>query len=238
MHIVKLDAVDSTNRFLKDLCHAADPDNFTVITARNQTAGRGQMGATWVSEPGQNLTFSVLLRDLELPVGDQFVINIAVSVAIVSVLLKHHIADTSIKWPNDILAGKKKVGGILIENVISGSSFYTIAGIGLNVNQVNFEGFPRAGSLKCATLKSFDLDLLLNEILESLRYHIGFIHEPDYLLTYYLGYLFNKDRVAVFRQGTATFNGIIRGITPAGELIVETEDKMHHFRLKEVEMQY
>ena len=148
MRLVKLDAIDSTNDFLKDLIRQQDVENFTVISAENQTKGKGQMGAVWNSEQGKNLIMSVLIKDFLSDPKDVFNLNIVISLAVIRSLEQLNIPKLSIKWPNDIMADNKKIGGILIENSFkSDQTIASIVGIGLNVNQTHFENLPQASSL-------------------------------------------------------------------------------------------
>ena len=112
----------------------------TVVSTYNQTAGRGQRGNSWESEPHKNLTFSVLLKPQHIIAREQFYISEIVSVAIVNTLRKYIIDQPiAIKWPNDIYVNDDKICGILIENTLSGYSIsQSIAGIGININQQTF----------------------------------------------------------------------------------------------------
>ena len=92
--------------------------NFTVVVAENQTNGRGQRGANWEVENGKNLTFSVLIKDVLLKVEEVFNLNVIVAVSLFQTLDQLKILNLAIKWPNDILADNRKIGGILIENIL------------------------------------------------------------------------------------------------------------------------
>src|SRR6218665_3951820 len=114
MKVIKLDAIDSTNEFLKELLSKQTVENFTVVTAENQTKGKGQMGAVWNSEVGKNLIMSVLIKDFFTGSSVIYNLNIAVSLAVIQSLQEKKIPKLSIKWPNDIMSDPKKIGGILI----------------------------------------------------------------------------------------------------------------------------
>ena len=116
MHIIKLNAIDSTNSYLKELTSKQTVENFTVVMAENQTNGRGQRGANWEVETGKNLTFSVLIKDVLLNFEEVFNLYVVVAVSLFQTFIKLKIPDLSIKWANDILSDKKKICGILIEN--------------------------------------------------------------------------------------------------------------------------
>lgn len=135
--IIWLDSIDSTNEEAKR--HISDIDNLSVLSAYEQTDGRGQRGNTWTSTPGENLMFSIVLKNPKVSARDQFVINEITSLSIVDFLSQHRIS-ARIKWPNDIYVGSKKICGILIENSLRGSGISSsILGIGLNINQRNFD---------------------------------------------------------------------------------------------------
>src|SRR4051812_14072234 len=115
MKLIKLDAIDSTNDFLKSLSSQDELENFTVVTAENQTKGKGQMGAKWQSESGKNLIMSVLVKDFLFDNEQVFNLSIIVATSVIEVLKTFDIPELSIKWPNDIMSYTKKIGGILIE---------------------------------------------------------------------------------------------------------------------------
>ena len=124
--------LDSTNDEL--LRHIGAYDNLSVIAAESQTAGRGQRGNCWHTEPGENLTFSILLKP-DIPAGEFMRLNFAAATAVRDYLTARGIA-AQIKWPNDIYVGKRKICGMLVENGISdGLIKWSVSGIGINVNQ-------------------------------------------------------------------------------------------------------
>jgi BirA family biotin operon repressor/biotin-[acetyl-CoA-carboxylase] ligase len=166
MQLIKLNATDSTNNYLKQLILERTLDDFSVVLANHQTNGRGQRGASWLSEKGRNLTFSVLKRNIAIKTNEHFLLNILVSLSIIKTLEGFNIPKLSIKWPNDILSDHYKISGILIETLIKNKQIeYAIIGIGLNVNQVSFEGLPKASSLKNIMPLTFDRDELLTKII-------------------------------------------------------------------------
>ena len=146
--IIWLDSVDSTNDEAKR--RISDLDNLSVLSTLSQTKGRGQGDHIWLSEPGRNLLFSIILKYsssadavqshlLSVQAHDQIVISQITALSIVDLLAAHDI-EAKIKWPNDIYAGDKKICGILIEHSVCGKWLTSsIIGIGLNVNQRNFD---------------------------------------------------------------------------------------------------
>ncbi len=131
MPIIKLDAIDSTNDYLKQLAKEQLLENYTAVMAFEQTKGRGQMGTEWVSEAGKNLTVSVLVKDLPLDTVSIYDFNVAVALSAIGLIVANGIVKVNVKWPNDIMAENKKVGGILIENSLkSDGSFNSVVGLG------------------------------------------------------------------------------------------------------------
>ena len=173
MKLIKLDAIDSTNEFLKGLSNKQELENFTVVTAESQTKGKGQMGAVWASETGKNLILSVLVKDFLSDICQIFNLNIIVSLAVIEAIECYKIPDLSIKWPNDIMSYNKKIGGILIENSIkSDGSIVSIVGLGLNVNQTNFENLPKASSMAVICDTKYNKDDLLFTIIDKIEYNL------------------------------------------------------------------
>ena len=150
------DTVDSTNTRLM-----AERDSLpdrTVYAALYQTAGRGQKGNRWESRAGENLTFSILFKPEALPAADQFILSQIVALGLTDYLAEKGLAAT-IKWPNDIYTGDRKICGTLIEPVLAeGRVSAAVAGIGLNINQVQFDPtLPNPTSLACETGRQFDI---------------------------------------------------------------------------------
>lgn len=243
MQLIKLDATDSTNDYLKSLAKSEYLEDFTVVVAENQIKGKGQMGAKWYSEPGKNLTCSVLKKNLNLSISDQFVLNCCVSLAVYKTLKVICIPDLSIKWPNDILSGSHKICGILIENICSGNLISTsVMGIGLNVNQQNFNNLQNASSLKMLLGTALDVEGLLRHILKNLKevFKLWERNGYQYLLDLYKDLLFRRDRPSTFKNSSEElFMGFIRGVTREGKLIVALEDNvLTAFDRKEIILLY
>lgn len=242
MKLIKLDAIDSTNEFLKGLSNNQSVDNFTVVTTESQTKGKGQMGSTWVSEPSKNLIMSVLVKGFLLDSCRIFDINIAVSVSIIQALETFDTPELSIKWPNDIMSYNKKIGGILIENSIkSDGSINSIVGLGLNVNQTNFEHLPKASSLAAICKATFDKEALLFKIVEKLEHNIqSWNQDKEALWENFTNTLFKKGIPMPFSdENQQNFMGIIQGVSSIGKLqILLEDDSVSEFDIKEVQMLY
>ena len=243
MELIKLSATDSTNDYLKELASKHVLQNYTVVTTNHQMMGRGQMGATWISEPGKNLTFSLLLYDALDNIDSIFSLNIAVATAIIEVLKNENIPDLKIKWPNDIMSANKKVGGILIENIIkSATDIQSIIGIGINVNQRNFEGLPQASSLCLATGRFYNCDELLVKIVEKIKLNVVQISEgkASDIWESYRNLLFKKGLPMPFEnQEKQRFMGIIQGVNQTGQLeLLLEDDSVQVYGIKEIQMLY
>ena len=243
MHIIKLPAIDSTNSYLKDMTTKQSVENFTVVVAENQTNGRGQRGANWEVESGKNLTFSVLIKDVLLNFEEVFNLNVIVAVSLFQTFSNLKIPNLSIKWANDILADKKKICGILIENQFkSNSEIFSVIGIGINVNQENFANLPQASSLKKISGQDWNKDEVLLSFLNQFQNNINMYKNEGakYFWEVYHKNLFKKNMPMAFENSENTkFMGIIKQVLPNGLLQIELEDdSLQLFDIKEIKMLY
>ena len=238
MNIIKLDATDSTNSFLKEMVVGGVVTDYTVVVAEHQTNGRGQMGTVWDSDKGKNLMFSLFkdlsMHDVEFP----FYINMAICLAVFKTLKALNIPNLSIKWPNDILSADKKICGILIENVIKNRLNSTIIGIGINVNQTKFNNLPKASSIKNITGVHYNLDEILNSIIRNTKHYSLLLEQEKYdvVKDEYENNLFRKNKPSTFKNADGElFSGFIKGVTKYGKLQVILEDEIiKKFDLKEI----
>lgn len=218
-----INSTNSTNTLLKQLAVEGNPPEY--VYAGYQTAGRGQTGNSWESEEGKNLLCSILLP----PDKNLYFLNIAVSVAICRIIK----SVLSIKWPNDIYYNDKKLAGILLENAIVGSQIkYSIAGIGLNVNQTVFvSNAPNPVSLKQITGKEYDIDQLMRELLESVK---AVLHEPEEVIwAEYKAHLYRKEGYWPFEDQNGIFEARIEDILPTGEIVLRdknNKERIYHFK--------
>ena len=243
MEIIKLNATNSTNTYLKNFLKEKQVKDLSCIWALSQTQGRGQQGAKWISEPGKNLTFSVLKKFENLPSEYHFLLNMEVSLAIFRALKKLYIPDLAVKWANDILSSKKKICGILIENTLHKEQISSsIIGIGLNVNQVFFNDLPNVSSLQKIMGHPFDLEEVLLLICQELEVSLKSLSPTRFesMLDEYHTHLFRKDKPSTFEYPNGErFMGYIRGVSHNGQLQVEQEDAlMSSFSLKEIKLLY
>jgi BirA family transcriptional regulator, biotin operon repressor / biotin---[acetyl-CoA-carboxylase] ligase len=223
-HLIELKTVDSTNNYAKELIGRGEAVEGTLIVAETQQQGRGQRENSWESEPGKNLTFSLVLEPKTLSVQLQFILSKCISLSLYKFLKALTSLDVYIKWPNDILIDGKKVAGILIENiVVSGMIKHSIVGIGINVNQEKFEKTAHAASIFMLNHKTYDLNFLLTTLC-------NFI-ESQYLLLKnnsfeaidkdYMHALFRYNEVASYFYMGNTIEAAIIGIDSYGKLILQ-----------------
>ena len=248
--IIWLDSIDSTNDEARR--RISTLDNLSVLSAFRQTAGRGQRGSTWSATTGENLTFSIILKyDTEAFRGIRAVDQSAVSeIAVLSVidLLAAHETEAKIKWPNDIYVGDRKICGILIENSVRESLLSSsIIGIGLNVNQTVFDPtLPNPTSMALChpqtDWQSLPLEPLLEEFMNIFKgYCVRYLNITGGLARLrrlYLSQMWRINERSGFIDNASgrRFEGIIRGLSEVGHLIVEDTEKggLKEFAFKEI----
>jgi BirA family transcriptional regulator, biotin operon repressor / biotin---[acetyl-CoA-carboxylase] ligase len=230
-HPIKmLEQVNSTNSFALDLIRESPPAEGYVVWAKEQFAGRGQRGTAWSSEPGTNLTFSVILRPQFLSITDQFKLTKAIALGI-SGFVSHCLEDyanVKIKWPNDIYVKNCKIAGILIENVLEQSTLkYSVVGIGLNVNQVTFDpSIPNPISLKMLTGKDVDTEDCLKLLCSFIEKWYLVLRKTDYqqLDEAYHNLLYRKGIWSDYNLGGEIIKGEITGVSSAGHLVLNKKN--------------
>jgi len=237
--ITELDSVDSTNNYIAKAIEAGNYHWGTAILAHFQTNGRGQRAATWQSDNGQNLTFSFAVPLNGFDSRAYFSVSRAISLAIVEAIKFHSGDNVSIKWPNDILVGHKKIAGILIENKLRKKPA-AICGIGLNINQVDFPDLPHVSSLKIITGKEIDKKRVLNQLLESLNTEWGILSTGDFRnqKARYEAKLFGLNQTIQFAENNVIQKGQITGTTEDGRLLVKTEGIEKAFLPKSIKLLY
>jgi BirA family transcriptional regulator, biotin operon repressor / biotin---[acetyl-CoA-carboxylase] ligase len=234
-----LEKVDSTNNYAMALVQKGMSNDGDSILTKQQTKGRGQRGKTWASEPGKNVMFTITVQMQWLPVRQQFQLSAAVALGCLDFLRKYIKENLKIKWPNDIFINDRKAGGILIENVIKGNLWqWAVIGIGLNINQLDFEPEVGAISLKQITGLNYDIIELANELGQAIVNRINQLEGGNFtnLLYEYNENLFCRGKTVKLKKGNVVFETRIEGISPAGELV--TKDRMERkFEFNEVEWQ-
>jgi BirA family biotin operon repressor/biotin-[acetyl-CoA-carboxylase] ligase len=240
-NLIKLSAVDSTNNFLKNLLSKSEPlPEGTVIMADDQFAGRGMQENVWKAEPGKNLTISLLLKPSFLTLNKQFLLNMAISIAINNTLSAFLPKGLSVKWPNDIYYNDVKLGGVLIENAITGDRIKnTVVGIGINVNQSLFpaELAQKATSLYQILQENVNLQVLLADLcsqIEALYLQLKG-NRGDMIRKAYVDRLYKIHTSALYRQNGEVFEGTITGVSDLGLLNINKGGKLVQFNFKEIE---
>ncbi|MFI8378647.1 biotin--[acetyl-CoA-carboxylase] ligase [Leeuwenhoekiella sp. NPDC079379] len=242
MKIVKLNATTSTNTYLRAYTRKLDIKDDTIVWATEQSAGKGQRGAYWESEKDKNLTFSVFKRIEGLRADRQFYITMATSLAIYEALQELGISQLSVKWPNDILAGRSKICGVLIESVIRNGLYAVIIGIGVNVNQKIFTRAPRATSILLETGKHHQPEEIMKMLISKFYHYVDLVTKSEFagLKADYEAKLFRKDKASTFELPSGElFTGIIKEVSKTGKLILQIEDELlKEFDLKELKLLY
>jgi BirA family biotin operon repressor/biotin-[acetyl-CoA-carboxylase] ligase len=234
--VIHIDETDSTNRWLRENTPPLPAGEY-VVTAEYQTAGKGCGSNSWESERGKNLTFSVLLHPTEIRAKWQFRISEAVSVALCETLERHSGAqEVTIKWPNDIYVGDRKICGILIENRLKGSTITdSIVGIGLNVNQREFlSDAPNPVSIYQLTGEETDREALLQAFLKELSKAMEM--EPEALSQAYHRRLYRREGMHRFSDSQGEFEAKVLNVLDDGRLVLlDAEGKARMYAFKEVQ---
>ena len=235
--IFNFQEVTSTNDVARTFYNQGIAPHGSVIVAAYQANGRGQQDAVWESKPSENLLFSLVLEPHFLPIDKQVYLNMAVCLAVKQAIQLYVTEQVSIKWPNDIFIGNKKVAGILIENAINSTHIkMSIAGIGINVNQEVFK-LPKATSLRLVTGKSVGINEVLNRVIDAFieQYTLLKQNQWDVLMSAYYQSLYLKDIESTFVVNSATIKGIVKGMDQSGRLMLEVNGNLNYFHNKEIE---
>ena len=218
--------LESTNSYLSRALVTEQLTEGTIVLTEYQSAGKGQTGNKWESEKGKNLTFSIILYPSFIRPSEQFLISVAISLGICD-YLRRHIDNCFIKWPNDIYVSNDKIAGILIEHSLMADKIqYTIAGIGLNINQERFiSDAINPVSLKLLTGLEYDLDIALEQLSLDLdkRYNQLINKKFGQLRNDYIRQIFRLNEWSQFKDSSGYFRGRITTVTDEGLVRVEKE---------------
>lgn len=233
------ETLESTNEELRKRANKENLPNFTCVITDNQTAGKGQVGNKWESEAYKNLTFSILLHPTTLPILKQFLLSKMVSVAIAQAL-EHYVTDVSIKWPNDIYVGDKKICGILIENSIIGDKIHqSIIGVGLNVNQIHFSSnAPNPISIKIISNIEYKLEDILLHIMEQIEIRFAQLTAgcTNTISHIYYDKLYRREGYYPYRDTEGEFLAKIEEVKDLGFLVLKRQDSStSEYAFKEVQ---
>lgn len=239
--IIRLQTLDSTNRYLKERADRENWEEGTVVITEHQTSGRGQQGNLWESESGKNLLFSLLIGPDFLSIQQHFLLSKIVALAVRESILAMDTtlscSDFFVKWPNDIYYHNKKMAGILIENEITNDKITrSVIGIGINVNQEKFRSnAPNPISLKQIIQKETDLNQLLNSFLQRFQYWYENLKNgktEDIRRTYFQS-LYNKEGIRFYEDKNGRFAASIQSVGDNGLLHLLTdggEERVYAFK--------
>lgn len=240
-----LDEIPSTNSYLQELLQKNPtlPELYGVFT-RHQSQGRGQRGNTWHSKPGENIIISFLLRPQFLESNEQFVISELASIAVARCLAQFLDEDQkkqiTVKWPNDIYYGDKKIAGILIEHSLTGNTIdYSIIGLGININERDFpEDLPNPVSLTQITGKQYELAEVIVFLLHEIQEQYQAIRKGlrTDLHARYMKHLYRRDgQFYPYESAQGIFKARIRNVQPNGIITLCHEDgELHDYAFKEL----
>ncbi|MDB4297168.1 biotin--[acetyl-CoA-carboxylase] ligase [Flavobacteriaceae bacterium] len=243
MKLIKLDAIDSTNRFLKDLAKNSELENYTTVVAEEQFSGKGQMDTKWHSTKGKNLLFTIYVKFDGLSLDNAAHLNFLTASIIREELKKYctNKGKIAIKWPNDILSFNNKIAGVLVENIIKdGLIDASLIGVGLNVNETNFPDYlPKASSLAKVLGSECDKEAVLTQIVNAFSKKMTSIYIAENKIQIKENYLkdlykFNTPTMFKDKEGSV-FMGRIETVTHDGLLVVEKQDELlYKYAVKEI----
>lgn len=226
--VVFLEETTSTNDVASSLISSDKATEGTLVLTDFQTKGRGQRGNGWASNKGENLLMSLIFKPEWLSAKDTFLLNMCVALGVYDYVVLRADSHVGIKWPNDILADKKKIAGILIENTFRGSSLsWSIAGIGVNLNQTKFkEGFKHAISLHMISRMNFVPQQEAVELRRNIFYWYEILMSCNskVIKETYHQRLFGLNELRNYKYRGSLIQGSIRGVDNMGRLVVEKMD--------------
>ena len=218
---IELLTVDSTNNYAIGMLNAGMAQHGTAVFAHEQTNGRGQRGKQWHSAPDQNIQLSVVFEPT-LVTSQMFLLSKVVAIAARRFFSSYAQEQVSIKWPNDLYWRDRKAGGILIENILQGTTWqFAVAGIGINVNQVVFGDLNnKAVSLRQITGASFETVQLAKDLCLYIDEALGLLKHPNQLHDLYKNSLYKLNESVRLKKASRVFDATVKDVTPAGELVV------------------
>jgi BirA family transcriptional regulator, biotin operon repressor / biotin---[acetyl-CoA-carboxylase] ligase len=229
----------STNIHAAELIRKKSLPEGTIVYANYQSAGKGHAENSWESERDKNLLISIILHPSFLIPAEQYYISMSVSLGVCDFLMRY-IPDCTVKWPNDIYINDDKIAGILIENALMADRIeYSIAGIGLNINQEKFiSPAPNPISLAIVTGRIFDLKQCLTELCICLdqRYKQLIARNLSAIKNEFESKMYRHNQWSEFRDNNGIFTGKITEVGDFGSLKIETKNgDQKQFSFKEVE---
>ena len=238
--IYSYDEINSTNLQASALLSEKRHKGAFVVKADYQTIGRGQGNNRWNSEEGLNLLCSIVVKPENFRAEDQFYLSKITALSLYDLINPALDEKAYIKWPNDILVGKKKIAGILVENTVQKDLIKSsVIGIGLNVNQLKFPLYtPEATSMALLSGDDYEIDEILEILLDNFLfwYESTKDWDADYIDHAYISALYRFNKKGRYRADGVEFEGTVAGVEPDGKLKIQTKDgKLRFFGFKEVE---
>ena len=224
MKILRFDSLESTNKYC-ELLDLNQVEEFTVIWALSQTGGVGQQGSHWESETGKNLTISLVLHPAFLPANSQFLLTQMLSLAVADYLRQAMpLQAVSIKWPNDIYVGHRKICGMLTTTrIANGHIASAVCGIGLNVNQLQFSpNIPNPTSMALCVGHEFELEEVLKALVAAIEKRYTQLQNGESALVQrdYLSLLLNRGKPARYLYQGQKITATIQGVDDYGHLLL------------------
>ena len=236
--VIKVKSVDSTNNYAAKLLNQTKVPFGTVIMAHYQTNGKGQRNTIWSSNGGDNLLMSVLLDLSFIPSEKIFFLSKSIALAIRAAVVDVIGIESHLKWPNDVLIDNKKIAGVLIENQWKKSNIVSsVVGVGLNVNQVDFQESFSATSLKKITNKNYNVDNILKVLCKKLNKYYDQLASLKYdnIDLEYHQHLVNNNKFCEFEENNMVFSAKVKGVNQQGELMLEfTNGDVKSYGLKQI----
>ena len=233
--VLEYEELDSTNNQAEKLGWNVLEDKMVVVTHR-QTRGRGQVGNHWESEPGKNISMTVVLRPEELSAVEQFAVSMVIALGACD-FISRYTEGCTVKWPNDIYVGDKKISGILIEHVIMGPYVGgSLCGIGVNINQVCFlSDAPNPVSLFQLIGKEIPVERALEELLECIGKRYERVYDYAALERDFLQVLYRRSGVFDWEDENGRFKASVTGVNEYGQLVLKDTGGMERvYGFKEI----
>jgi BirA family biotin operon repressor/biotin-[acetyl-CoA-carboxylase] ligase len=249
-HMIELDEVDSTNKFLRHLDTQGD-NHMTLVTAEFQTAGRGTDQNHWESAKGENLLLSLRVMPSNLPIRRMFAISEVAALGIRDALgaflppASCSLPLFSIKWPNDIYYGDSKVAGVLIENDLQGDRVLrSTIGIGININQHRFlSDAPNPRSLADIVGHNVERRFVLEQFMNCFTHYMQQIDDGkpdalDALHDSYIKHLYRCGEEHSYSDKDGAFRATLTNVEPTGHLILRDScGLLRRYAFKEVKFE-
>lgn len=234
-----VDEIDSTHQALWKSVQQQTLPPFSTLLANYQIAGRGQDTNVWYSQKGANILMSTFLHPLNIAAQNAFVVSAWISLVLLRYLDNKGVNNIHIKWPNDIYVGDKKIAGILIQNVIHGSTlFKSILSFGFNLNQKVFPAsVPNPIALSQITGQTYDVLQEASLILQAMQHDIEALNHPKSVFDTYMQHLYRAYKWHIYKDAQGVFEGKILGVEPWGYLKVQKRSgAIQSYDMKEISM--